>query len=134
MLGRRPDLVEALGEAHGGELRLPASECVTRPAKRPARREVLAISSASSTMSVRMWAATLQPTIMRRIGVGDEADIGHARPRRDIGQIRDPQAVGMRGREVALDEVRRSAGVGIGSGGEHLLAALAHALECPAHA
>ena len=43
----------------------PASEWVTRPTKRPARRDGRAISNASSTMSVRMWAATRQPTIIR---------------------------------------------------------------------
>ena len=43
----------------------PASEWVTSPTRRCAPREDLAISRASRTMSVRMWDATRQPTIIR---------------------------------------------------------------------
>jgi hypothetical protein len=43
----------------------PASECATRPTKRWLPRARLAISSASRTMSVRMWAATRHSTIIR---------------------------------------------------------------------
>jgi len=43
----------------------PASEWATSPTSRRAPLERLAISSASRTISVRMFAATRQPTIMR---------------------------------------------------------------------
>ena len=62
--GAGADLVEAFGEAYRGEL-LPASEWVTRPMGRRAPRERRAISNASRTISVRMLAATRQPTMRR---------------------------------------------------------------------
>lgn len=43
----------------------PASEWVTNPISRRLPRERLAISSASRTMSVRMFDATRHPTIRR---------------------------------------------------------------------
>jgi hypothetical protein len=44
---------------------LPASEWVTSPIRRRLPRDRRAISSASRTMSVRMFAATRQPTMRR---------------------------------------------------------------------
>ena len=44
---------------------LPASEWATSPIRRRPPRERLAISKASRTMSVRMFAATRQPTMRR---------------------------------------------------------------------
>ena len=43
---------------------MPASECATSPTSRGATGQ-RAISEASSTISVRMFAATRQPTIIR---------------------------------------------------------------------
>ena len=105
----------------------PASEWVTRPTRRPARREWRAISNASRTMSVRMCDATRQPDDHPGEGIGDEADIGHPGSRRHIGEVGDPQAIGLGGTEVALDEVGRAAGLGIGAGGEDPFAAAADA-------
>jgi hypothetical protein len=58
----RAELGESFAVTDAGEL--PASECATRPS-RWAPRDQRAISSASRTMSVRMWAATRHPTIIR---------------------------------------------------------------------
>jgi hypothetical protein len=68
--GRRPQFGEALAVANAGELPwLPASECATSPS-RCVPRDQRAISKASRTISVRMFVATRQPTIMR-LGVVD---------------------------------------------------------------
>src|SRR4051812_38777133 len=38
--------------------------------------------------------------------IEDDREVKEARPRRDIGNIRDPELIGSRRREVTLDEVR----------------------------
>ena len=60
---------------------------------------------ASRTIGVRMCPATRQPTIIRRVGVDDEADVGDAGPGRHERQVGDPQLVRGRGGEVTIDEI-----------------------------
>jgi site-specific recombinase XerD len=54
--------------------------------------------------------------------VDDEAHIGHPRSRGHIGEVGHPQGVGPLGGEVAVDQVWGAHRVGVGDGGEHLLA------------
>ena len=49
--------------------------------------------------------------------VGDEADIRHPGPGRDVGQVGDPQLVGGRRGEVALDQIRVAPGARVSLGG-----------------
>jgi hypothetical protein len=48
------------------------------------------------------------------VHVDDERHIAKARPGRDIGQVRHPEPVRLRSPEVAVDEIGRTFGLGIG--------------------
>lgn len=64
---------------------------------------------------------------------GDEARLGHARPRRHAGDIAHPEPIGCRCVELLFDEVRRSCGRRIGSGGDELLAQADPRNDCLSH-
>ena len=114
------DLVEAFGEAHGRELRPGIGMCTSPTSRRPPR-ERRAISSASRTISVFMFDRNAPPDDPPGERVDDEAHIGHARPGRHVGEIRDPERVRCCRGEVAVHQIRSPPHVRIGTGGEHLL-------------
>ena len=53
-----------------------------------------------------------------RVDVGHERDVGEPRPRRDIGDVSDPQAPGCVGGEPALDQIGRQRRLRVPPGGE----------------
>ena len=73
--------------------------------RRPGSRRSSAIRSASRTRSVRMCAASCQPTIIAAVGVDDEREVDDALPAAQVGEVGDPQLVRRRRGEVALDEI-----------------------------
>jgi hypothetical protein len=61
--------------------------------------------------------------------IDDEAEEHHALPAAQVGEVRDPQPIGPLGAEVALHEIGRTVGSGIGRGGAPRLAAALGALD-----
>src|SRR4051794_28887930 len=47
-----------------------------------------------------------RPTVARA-DVDDEAEVDHALPAANVGEVRDPEPVGAVGAEMAIDQVRR---------------------------
>src|SRR5439155_11703316 len=81
----------------------PRSLCAIRAAS--GRRRPLAISSASSTRSVRVCVASCQPTITRLVAVEHESEVEEAVPGAQVGDVADPLLVRRRRGEVALQQV-----------------------------
>ena len=59
------------------------------------------------------------------VGIEHHREIEEARPRRDIGDVRDPEPIGSGGGELALDEVRRRRHLGAAPRRARPLAAVA---------
>ena len=76
-----------------------------------------------------MWLASCQPTIAAREHVDDEAEVDHALPAADIGEVCDPEPIGPLRAEVALDAIGWPKGARIGPGGPPRLAAPLRALD-----
>jgi len=64
-----------------------------------------------------------------REDVDDEAEVDHALPAADIGEVRDPEPIRLLGAEVAVDEIGRPPGCRIGPGRAPRLAASLGALD-----
>ena len=76
------------------------------------RRCPTAMSSASSTSSVRRWSAHRPPHHPAAEHIEHDGQIQEPRRARDVGDVGDPQPVRPLGLEATLDEVRRRAGLG----------------------
>jgi hypothetical protein len=63
-------------------------------------------------------AATFQPTILARVDIGDERDVGEALPRADIGDVGNPQPARSDRSEPTLDQIFRLDRGWIGLSGE----------------
>ena len=57
------------------------------------RRVHAAMFRASTTSGAVIERAAFQPTMRREKHVDDEGDVDDARPRRAVGEVRDPQRV-----------------------------------------
>lgn len=56
-----------------------------------------------------------------RVSVGDEADVAHSRPGRDVGEVGDPQLVRLSRSEIPPNQIGVPIRPGRCSGGTHLL-------------